>query len=170
VSDGEELDLHFQEYWVRRGGRDEVKAIRYEGADRAARPPACSRRSPAPTRSCCARRTRSPRSGRSWPCRAFRDALFRQAFGRGGRERDRRRRAARGDGGPADARGGAEVSAAGAAAWYEGLLGAWVVDEADRGLIPRIEATGVRAAATDSIMTDDAKAEALARFALGMLA
>ena len=39
VSDGEELDLHFQEYWVRRGGRDEVKAIRYEGADRASPAP-----------------------------------------------------------------------------------------------------------------------------------
>jgi len=64
---------------------------------------------------------------------------------------------------------GAEVTAAGAAECYRGLLAAWVVDEADRALIPRIEATGVRAGATDSIMTDDAKAEALARFALGLL-
>jgi LPPG:FO 2-phospho-L-lactate transferase len=65
---------------------------------------------------------------------------------------------------------GAEVSAAGAAACYEGLLGGWVVDDADRGLIPRIEATGVRVVATDSIMTDDARAEALARVALGLIA
>jgi LPPG:FO 2-phospho-L-lactate transferase len=64
---------------------------------------------------------------------------------------------------------GAEVSAAGAAAWYGGLLAAWVVDEADRALIPRIEAEGLRVGATDSIMTDDTKAEALARFALGLL-
>ena len=34
VADGNELDLHFQEYWVRRGGRDEVKAVRYENAER----------------------------------------------------------------------------------------------------------------------------------------
>src|SRR4029450_10025771 len=34
VADGEELDLHFQDYWVRRGGGDEVKAVRYEGAER----------------------------------------------------------------------------------------------------------------------------------------
>ncbi len=35
---GARLDLHFQEYWVRRGGADEVKAVRYEGAEaRAAR-------------------------------------------------------------------------------------------------------------------------------------
>ena len=64
---------------------------------------------------------------------------------------------------------GAEVTAAGAAECYRGLLAAWVVDDADRALIPRIEATGVRAGATDSIMTDDAKAEALARFTLGLL-
>src|SRR3954453_20830004 len=31
-SDGEPLDLHFQEYWVRRGGRDPVTGVRYEGA------------------------------------------------------------------------------------------------------------------------------------------
>src|SRR3990172_2755539 len=35
VADGDELDLHFQDYWVRRGARDEVKAVRYEGADTA---------------------------------------------------------------------------------------------------------------------------------------
>ena len=64
---------------------------------------------------------------------------------------------------------GAEATAAGAAECYRGLLGAWVVDDADRALIPRIEATGVRVGATDSIMTDDAKAEALARVALGLL-
>ncbi len=30
---GSELDLHFQEYWVRRHAQDEVKSIRYEGAE-----------------------------------------------------------------------------------------------------------------------------------------
>ena len=70
VADGEELDLHFQEYWVRRGGRDEVKAVRYEGRRTLADPrPVSSRRSRPPTRSCCARRTRSPRSVRSSRCR-----------------------------------------------------------------------------------------------------
>jgi LPPG:FO 2-phospho-L-lactate transferase len=32
VAEGRELDLHFQEYWVRRGGRDDVKSVRYEGS------------------------------------------------------------------------------------------------------------------------------------------
>ena len=41
VVDGEELELHFQEYWVRRGARDEVKAVRYEGAEAAAPASGC---------------------------------------------------------------------------------------------------------------------------------
>jgi LPPG:FO 2-phospho-L-lactate transferase len=65
---------------------------------------------------------------------------------------------------------GVEVTAAGAADRYRTLLGSWVVDEADRRLVPRIEATGVRVGVTDTIMRDDAAAEALARFALDLLA
>jgi 2-phospho-L-lactate transferase/gluconeogenesis factor (CofD/UPF0052 family) len=65
---------------------------------------------------------------------------------------------------------GVEVTAAGAAECYRGLLAAWVFDEADRSLAARIEATGVRVGVTDTIMTDDAKAEALARSAIGLLA
>ena len=34
LAEGREMDLHFQEYWVRRGGRDDVMAIRFEGAER----------------------------------------------------------------------------------------------------------------------------------------
>jgi LPPG:FO 2-phospho-L-lactate transferase len=64
---------------------------------------------------------------------------------------------------------GVEVTAAGAAEAYRGLLAAWVIDEVDRGLARRIEATGVRVGVTDAIMTDDAKAEALARAAIDLL-
>src|SRR4030067_550012 len=32
LADGGELDLHFQEYWVRRHARDEGKHVRYAGA------------------------------------------------------------------------------------------------------------------------------------------
>ena len=64
---------------------------------------------------------------------------------------------------------GFEVSAAGAAECYRGLLGAWVIDERDAGSAARIGRTGVRVGVTDTIMTDDSKAEALAGFALEML-
>ena len=39
VADGREMDLHFQEYWVKRDARDDVKAIRFEGAERASPAP-----------------------------------------------------------------------------------------------------------------------------------
>jgi LPPG:FO 2-phospho-L-lactate transferase len=170
VSDGEELDLHFQEYWVRRGGRDEVKAIRYEAADRAGPAPGVLEAIAGADAILVCPSNPVASIGPILAVPGVRDALSARRSDVAGVSgivagaplagmADRLMPAA-----------GAEVSAAGAAAWYEGLLGAWVVDEADRGLIPRIEATGVRAAATDSIMTDDAKAEALARFALGMLA
>ncbi|MEW6060050.1 MAG: 2-phospho-L-lactate transferase, partial [Actinomycetota bacterium] len=40
ASSGQELDLHFQEYWVQRRAQDEVRAIRYEGASQARPAPA----------------------------------------------------------------------------------------------------------------------------------
>ena len=55
AAEGRELDLHFQEYWVRRGARDDVKAIRFEGVSAA---------SPGPGR---ARRDRVRRRGRDLP-------------------------------------------------------------------------------------------------------
>ena len=61
---------------------------------------------------------------------------------------------------------GLEVTAAGAATAYEGLLGAWVIDERDRALAARIEATGIRVVVTDTVMRDDDDAERLASVVL----
>jgi LPPG:FO 2-phospho-L-lactate transferase len=170
VSDGSELDLHFQEYWVRRGGRDEVKAIRYEGADRARPAPGVLEAIANADAIVLCPSNPVASIGPILAVPGVRDALSarrRNTVGVSGivagaplaGMADRLMPAA-----------GAEVSAAGAAACYDGLLAAWVVDDADRAQIRRIEATGVRAGATDSIMTDDAKAEGLARFALDLLA
>jgi LPPG:FO 2-phospho-L-lactate transferase len=170
VADGAERDLHFQEYWVRRGGRDEVKAIRYAGADRARPAPGVLEAIASADAIVLCPSNPVASIGPILAVPGIRDALSARRSDVVGVSgivagaplagmADRLMPAA-----------GAAVSAAGAAAWYEGLLGAWVVDDADRALIPRIEATGVRAGATDSVMADDAKAEALARFALGLLA
>jgi LPPG:FO 2-phospho-L-lactate transferase len=169
VADGAELDLHFQEYWVRRGGRDEVKAIRYADADRARPAPGVLDAIASADAIVLCPSNPVASIGPILAVPGIRDALSARRSDVVGVSgiiagaplagmADRLMPAA-----------GASVSAAGAAAWYEGLLAAWVVDDADRALIPRIEATGVRAGATDSVMTDDAKAEALARFALGLL-
>jgi hypothetical protein len=65
---------------------------------------------------------------------------------------------------------GLEVSAAGAAEAYRAILGAWVIDAADRDVAPKIqESLGIRVAVTDSVMRDDEAAEALARVAVSTL-
>jgi LPPG:FO 2-phospho-L-lactate transferase len=169
VADGEELELHFQDYWVRRGGRDEVKAVRYEGAERSRPAPGVlGALADADAIVLCPSNPVAS-LGPILAVPGIRDAVVTRRTDVVGVSgivagaplagmADRLMPAA-----------GAEVTAAGAAECYRGLLAAWVVDDVDRALIPRIEATGLRVGATDSIMTDDAKAEALARFALGLL-
>jgi LPPG:FO 2-phospho-L-lactate transferase len=169
VSNGEEIDLHFQEYWVKRRAQDEVKAIRYEGADRAR---------PAPDVLDAIADAEAIVICPSNPVASIGPILavpgLREALGA------RRDRVVGISGivGGAPLAGmadklmpvaGVEVTAAGAAECYRGCLHAWVIDELDRSLVPRIEATGVRVAVTDTIMTDDDRAEALARVALEAL-
>jgi LPPG:FO 2-phospho-L-lactate transferase len=169
VADGNELDLHFQEYWVRRGGRDEVKAVRYENAERSRPAPGVLEALSTADAIVLCPSNPVASLGPILAVPGIREAVAARRSDVVGVSgivagaplagmADRLMPAA-----------GAEVTAAGAAECYRGLLGAWVVDDADRALIPRIEATGVRVGATDSIMTDDARAEALARVALGLL-
>lgn len=170
VADGEELDLHFQEYWVRRGGRDEVKSVRYDGAERSRPAPGVLEALAKADAIVLCPSNPVASLGPILAVPGIRDSVEARRTDVVGVSgivagaplagmADRLMPAA-----------GAEVTAAGAAECYRGLLGAWVVDDVDRALIPRIEASGLRVGATDSIMTDDAKAEALARFALGLLA
>jgi LPPG:FO 2-phospho-L-lactate transferase len=169
VADGEELELHFQDYWVRRGGRDEVKAVRYEGAERSRPAPGVLEALAEADAIVLCPSNPVASLGPILAVPGIRDAV-------GARRTDVVGVSGIVAGAPLAGMAdrlmpatGAEVTAAGAAECYRGLLGAWVVDDVDRALVPRIEATGLRVGATDSIMTDDAKAEALARFALGLL-
>jgi LPPG:FO 2-phospho-L-lactate transferase len=169
VANGEELDLHFQEYWVRRGGRDEVKAVRYEGAERSRPAPGVLEALTAADAIVLCPSNPVASLGPILAVPGIRETV-------GARRTDVVGVSGIVAGAPlagmADRlmpAAGAEVTAAGTAEYYRGLLGGWVVDDADRALIPRIEATRLRVGATDSIMTDDAKAEALARFALRLL-
>lgn len=169
LAEGRELDLHFQEYWVRRGARDEVKHVRYAGAE-AARP--------APGVLEAIRGAETIVICPSNPVASIGPILAVAGVREVLAERRDRVVGISGIVGGAPLAGmadrlmpavGAEVSAAGAAACYRGLLGAFVIDEADRDLAPRIEASGVRVGITDTIMTDDAAAERLARFALDLV-
>ena len=167
---GERLDLHFQEYWVRRRAADAVKAVRYEGSANARPGPGvieaiahadvivfCPSNPvvsigpilavPGVREAVAARRDRAVGvSGivGGAPVAGMADKLM-----------------------PAM---GIEVSAAGVAEHYVGLLAAWLLDEADEALLPRVRARGLSAATADTIMTDDGRAEAVARAALDLLA
>lgn len=161
---GRPLDLHFQEYWVQRGARDPVKAIRYEGAELARPGPGviealtdadviviCPSNPiasidpilaiPGVAAAVAAGRDRavgiSPIVAGA-PLRGMADRLLPVA--------------------------GVEVSAAGVAAYYASreLIGAWVIDETDRDLAPRVRGAGVRVLVTDTIMVDDDASERLA--------
>jgi LPPG:FO 2-phospho-L-lactate transferase len=169
VADGEPLDLHFQEYWVRRRGRDDVKAVRYAGAETARPGPEVLEALDGADAIVLCPSNPVASLGPILAVPGIREALA------------RRREVVVGVSGfvggaplagmadrlmPAV---GLEVTAAGAAAAYDGLLHAWVIDDLDASLAPRIEKTGVRVAVTDSIMRDDDVAEALARTALSLV-
>jgi LPPG:FO 2-phospho-L-lactate transferase len=166
---GDLLDLHFQEYWVRRHGADEVKAIRYEGA-RDARPAPGVLDAIANADAVVLCPSNPVVSiGPILAIPGVRDAVA------------RRRRDAVGvsgivGGGPVSGMAdrlmpaaGIEVSAFGVAAHYAALLSAWLLDETDRGLVRRVESLGLRCGVADTIMNDDERAEAVARAALGLL-
>jgi LPPG:FO 2-phospho-L-lactate transferase len=166
---GRALDLHFQEYWVLRGARDEVKAVRFAGVEDA-RPAhgvleaiavadavvLCPSNPivsidpilavPGVREAVAVRRDRvvaiSPIVGGA-PVRGMADKLLPVA--------------------------GVDVSAAGVAEHYAGLIGAFVFDDADRDLSERIAAQCDRVRSTDTIMVDDAAAERLARVALDLV-
>lgn len=73
--------------------------------------------------------------------------------------------------GPADRllRGvGVEVSARGVAGLYAGLAHGYVLDRRDAGQADDVEALGLRAVVTETLMRDDAVAEALARECLAL--
>ena len=169
ASSGRELDLHFQEYWVRRRGLDTVKDVRFVGADRAR---------PAPRVLETIAEADAIVIGPSNPVVSIGPILavpgIREAIAA------RRDRAVAVSGivrgapltGMADRlmpAAGIEVTAAGVAHHYRELVSAFVLDERDAELIPRIEALGMRAAALDTVMTGDERAETVARTALGLV-
>jgi LPPG:FO 2-phospho-L-lactate transferase len=165
--DGEAVSHPFQVYWVGRGARDEVKAIRFEGAaDAAPAPGALEAVANADVLLICPsnpvvsiapilavpgmaeaiRNRAGPAAGVSpivagAPVAGMADRLMPAA--------------------------GLEVSAWGAASAYRGLVRGFVVDERDARLAPRIESElGMVVTVTDTLMFDDDGAEHVARAAL----
>ncbi len=166
---GTALDLHFQEYWVRRHAADAVKEVRYEGAAIAAPAPGvleaigaadvvmlCPSNpvvsiapilaGPGIRAAVAARRANavgvSPIVGGA-PVAGMADKLM-----------------------PAV---GIDVSAVGVATQYLDLVSAWVIDDVDVASRAAVEGLDLRCAVTDTIMGDDDRAESVARTALELI-
>ncbi len=166
VSFGKELDLHFQEYWVKRGARDEVKGVRFEGAPVSRPTPGVLDAIATADAIVLAPSNPVVSIGPILAVPGIREAVA------------SRREASVGVsgivggaplGGMADRlmpAVGIEVTAAGVADHYRSLISGFVIDERDRELAPRIEALGVRVAVLDTLMVDDGRAAAVAREAL----
>lgn len=166
---GDELDLHFQEYWVRRRAADPVKEVRYEGAGTARPAPGVLEAIADADAVVLCPSNPVVSIGPILAVPGVRDAVA-----------ARRDRVVGVSGivGGAPVAGmadklmpaaGIAVSAAGVAAHYRELIGGWLVDDADRDALEAVAALGIRAAAADTIMTSDERAEAVARAALALL-
>ena len=169
-SDGTPLDLHFQEYWVRRGGADEVTGVRYVGAQAA---------SPAPGVVEAIASADAVMICPSNPVVSIGPILAVPGIREAVAARHDAVVGVSGIVGGAPVAGmadrlmpavGIDVSATGVATSYKDLLAAWLLDDVDAEAIPAVEAMGIHCAATDTIMVDDERAEAVARAALELLA
>jgi len=169
LRDGGVADLHFQEYWVERHAADEAKSIRYEGAAEARPAPGVLEAIASADVVVFPPSNPVASIGPILAVPGLRDAVA------------GRRPAAVGvsgivGGAPLAGMAdrllpvvGVEVSAAGVAELYRDLLSGWVIDDIDAASRERIEALGLRVAVTDTLMTDDAAAERVARAALSLV-
>jgi LPPG:FO 2-phospho-L-lactate transferase len=163
-------DVHFQDYWVRRRAEPEVRAVRFEGAVRARPAPGVLDAIGGADAVVICPSNPVVSIGPILAVPRVRDALWQR--------RDRAVGISPIVGGAVLAGmadrlmpvAGLEVSALGAATAYEGLLAGWVIDEADGDLAPKIEERlGIRVAVTETVMSDDEVAAAVARTALDLL-
>jgi len=168
VDGGREIDLHFQEYWVRRGARDDVKAIRFVGAEQARPTPGVVEALAGADVIVVCPSNPVVSIGAIHGVPGIRTALEgRPIVGIspivGGRPLA----------GMADRLMpvvGLEVTAVGAGRAYDGLLRGWVIDRLDGALADRARRElAVPIAVTDTVMVDDVVAERLARTALDLL-
>lgn len=160
VTDAGELD--FQSYFVQRRQADEVRALRFEGAEAAAPSPAALAAMADAELVVIGPSNPLVSIGPVLAIPGMRDALLGTSGVRIAVSGIVAGRALRG---PADrmlASLGHEVSAVGVATLYRGLVDRFVIDEADAALAPRIESLGMAVSVLPTIMRDDDDRAALA--------
>ncbi len=161
-------ELAFQDYMVRLGTEPEVTGVRFAGADEAAPAPGVLDAIREADRLILAPSNPFVSIGPILAVPGVREAVTRSRARRiavspivGGE-------AIKGPAAKMLASLGHEVSAAGVAAIYRGLIDVMVIDERDRALAPRIEALGLACAVTDTMMTSPERKAALAAFVTGL--
>lgn len=160
----------FQEWWVALGGRPEVKGIAFRGAERAAPAPGVLEAIAAADAVVICPSNPVVSIGPILAVPGIADALRARRETVVGISPIVAGAPLRGMADRLMPAAGQEVSAAGAALAYRGLLGGWVVDVRDAGLLERVKhETGARTTAVDTIMVDDDAAERLARDALSLV-
>jgi LPPG:FO 2-phospho-L-lactate transferase len=152
---GRELDLHFQEYWVQRRGRDDVKGVHLDGIERARAAPGVLDAIAEADAVVFAPSNPVVSIGPILAVEGIREAVA-----------ARRPSAAGVSGilGGAPLAGmadrlmpalGLEVSAAGVANAYRDVLSGWVIDRRDAELAPRIRGLEMAVHVMDTVMADD---------------
>jgi LPPG:FO 2-phospho-L-lactate transferase len=161
-------DLDFQSYFVQRGQRDEVRAVRFDGADAAL---------PSPVALAALADAQLVVIGPSNPIvsigpilavAGMREAVVASPAPRIGVSGIIAGKALRG---PADrmlVSLGHESSALGVARLYAGLVERFVIDAADAALAPAIEALGMAVSVLPTVMRNDQDRAGLARALLGL--
>jgi LPPG:FO 2-phospho-L-lactate transferase len=166
--DGDEIELHFQEYWVRRRARDAVIGVRLEGAQ-GARPAAGVLEAidgadavlVAPSNPVVSIGTILEVPGIRETLRATRAPVVGVSPIVGGK-------VVRGMADRLLPAVGADVSAAGVAGLYNDFLDGFVIDRVDDGLADEIREAGIAVEVTQTIMRSAEDAAALAKTALRM--
>jgi LPPG:FO 2-phospho-L-lactate transferase len=166
---GEPVDLHFQDYWVRRHGKDAVRAVRYRGAERATPAPGVLAAIEDADAVVICPSNPVVSIGPIFAVPGIREATIARrdvSVGISGivggapvsGMADRLLPAA-----------GIAVDAAAVATSYADVLCAWVLDVVDASRVTDVLAAGLSCVAVDTIMVDDDRAEALARAALDLV-
>ena len=162
----DEGELSFQEYFVRRRCQDEVRALRFEGAEEARPAPGLLEAIAEAEAVIVAPSNPLVSIGPILAVSGVREALRETPAPVAAVSPIVGGRALKG---PADrmlASLGHEASAVGAARLYADFLDALVLDREDAALVPEVEALGVRPVVTDTIMRDAAARRALAEATL----
>jgi len=156
-------ELDFQSYFVQRGQRDEVRAVRFDGADAARPSPAALEALASAELVVIGPSNPIVSIGPILAIPGMREALLAAPAPRIGVSGIVAGKALRG---PADrmlTSLGHESSALGVARLYERLLDRFVIDETDAELAPAIEALGMAVSVLPTVMRDDDDRARLAR-------